>query len=126
MKNIREISYFREEHRTLCACTTKDRCNDPTSPIANFKFSDSRILEGYQFTPLVGGGGGPPSGGALDTSKLTGGETAKPKDEHTTPEPVTQGTTTHGNATKASASYLMSLAMIVGSFTMIIASLMIF
>ncbi|PIO62573.1 hypothetical protein TELCIR_15865, partial [Teladorsagia circumcincta] len=121
-------------------------------------------------------------GGALDTSKLTGGDTAKPnetnadpvdgdpmvtsetgefvaktmspndivvtktvslqigdgevpqlqfstslpREEPTSPQPETQGTTTHGNATKASTSYLMSLAMIVGSFTMIIASLMIF
>ncbi|VDO57740.1 unnamed protein product [Haemonchus placei] len=44
-------------HRTSCACTTKDRCNDPTSPISDFTFTEKPILKGYQFTPMVGGGG---------------------------------------------------------------------
>ncbi|KAK6044093.1 putative acyl-CoA thioesterase II, partial [Cooperia oncophora] len=83
---------YREEHRTLCACTTKDRCNDPTSPIANFKFVDAPILSGYQFTPLVGG---PSGGGAIDTSKLIGGDAEKPK-EH--------GLTSNWNSTEKALS----------------------
>ncbi|VDO66696.1 unnamed protein product [Heligmosomoides polygyrus] len=72
----------RAEYRTSCACTTKDKCNDPTSPIANFKFSDKPILEGYQLTPMVGGGG---SGSGEDVPMVGAG--VKPSDEHFAPSP---------------------------------------
>ncbi|KAJ1358935.1 hypothetical protein KIN20_017506 [Parelaphostrongylus tenuis] len=49
----------REEYRTSCACVTKDHCNSPTSPIADFRFVEEPILEGYQLTPLVSGGESP-------------------------------------------------------------------
>ncbi|KHJ85331.1 hypothetical protein OESDEN_14946, partial [Oesophagostomum dentatum] len=49
---------FRQSHQTTCACTTKNHCNSPTSPIADFKFQETPFLKGYQFQPLVGGGEG--------------------------------------------------------------------
>ncbi|KAK6737456.1 hypothetical protein RB195_019889 [Necator americanus] len=53
---------YREEYQTSCACNTSDFCNSPTSPIANFNFTESPILQGYQLQPLVGGGRNPPEG----------------------------------------------------------------
>ncbi|VDM58854.1 unnamed protein product [Angiostrongylus costaricensis] len=47
----------RSQYRTSCACTTKNHCNSPTSPIADFRFVDEPILEGYQLTPLISMGG---------------------------------------------------------------------
>ncbi|VDM65912.1 unnamed protein product [Strongylus vulgaris] len=48
---------YRQDHQTSCACTTKDFCNSPTSPIADFKFQETKILDGHQLQPLVGGAG---------------------------------------------------------------------
>uniref|UniRef100_A0A0K0DLI4 Endo/exonuclease/phosphatase domain-containing protein n=1 Tax=Angiostrongylus cantonensis TaxID=6313 RepID=A0A0K0DLI4_ANGCA len=47
----------RSQYRTSCACITKNHCNSPTSPIADFRFVDEPILEGYQLTPLISIGG---------------------------------------------------------------------
>ncbi|VDL72046.1 unnamed protein product [Nippostrongylus brasiliensis] len=51
---------YRGEYRVYCACNTTDKCNYPTSPISNFKFTDKMILEGYQLTPMIEGHGEAP------------------------------------------------------------------
>ncbi|KJH50191.1 hypothetical protein DICVIV_03630 [Dictyocaulus viviparus] len=43
----------REAEKTQCACSTKNNCNSPLSPIADFKFVDEPILEGYQLIPMI-------------------------------------------------------------------------
>ncbi|XGW07709.1 hypothetical protein V3C99_010680 [Haemonchus contortus] len=171
---------YREDHRTSCACTTKDRCNDPTSPISDFTFTEKPILKGYQFTPMVGGGGSP-EGMNPDTSLVNGADVAQPNEtdadsaesipttileeaaellttkaaphdvivtktvslqigdgevpqtqqstnsssnDHPSHDSDAQGSA-KGNSTTKSSSYLMLTAMIIGSLTMIIASVMI-
>ncbi|CAI4224146.1 unnamed protein product [Auanema sp. JU1783] len=43
----------RGPERTMCACTTSDKCNDPTAPIAEFDFVQETILDGYQVMPQI-------------------------------------------------------------------------
>ncbi|KAL6735923.1 hypothetical protein Aduo_006322 [Ancylostoma duodenale] len=76
---------YRQAHQTSCACTTKDFCNAPTAPIANFNFTEKPILEGYQLQPLVGGGGSGSGSGVVSVDSKATLATLKPEDSIGTP-----------------------------------------
>ncbi|CAJ0606954.1 unnamed protein product [Cylicocyclus nassatus] len=81
---------YKQEHQTSCACTTKDFCNSPTSPIADFKFQEEKFLEGHQLQPLITTHESEQEQATMQTILPSGDSDAagiKSSDEHYAPTP---------------------------------------